>query len=113
MALFGRFWDRVAPLTKAVRADPMLSAQVDEEIAQRIVADGPGLALAAMRSGAIVHAAGYGLADLQAGTPCTPDSIFHLASCGKQFTGLGLLMLAVPAFLLRQPYRTLFKEPQR
>ena len=23
-----------------------------------------------------------------------PDTIFHLASCGKQFTGLGVLMLA-------------------
>jgi len=28
------------------------------------------------------------------GRPATPDTIFHLASCGKQFTGLGMLMLA-------------------
>src|SRR5262249_41199032 len=27
-------------------------------------------------------------------SPNTPDTIFHLASCGKQFTGLGILMLA-------------------
>jgi CubicO group peptidase (beta-lactamase class C family) len=41
----------------------------------------------------VVHAAGYGLANGR-GRPITPDMIFHLASCGKQFTGLGIAMLA-------------------
>ena len=39
----------------------------------------------------MVHAAGYGLADLSANVAIASDTIFHLASCGKQFTGLGIL----------------------
>ena len=54
----------------------------------------PGLALAIVKSSAIVHAAGYGLANIKDGAPIVQDTIFHLASCGKQFTGLGILMLA-------------------
>src|SRR5262249_14701263 len=34
------------------------------------------------------------LANLRRKSPNTPDTIFHLASCGKQFTGLGIMMLA-------------------
>jgi CubicO group peptidase (beta-lactamase class C family) len=67
---------------------------VDDSIAALVPADGPGLALAVTASGAVVHAAGYGLSDLRSGSPVAPDTIFHLASCGKQFTGLGILMLA-------------------
>ena len=54
----------------------------------------PDLALGIVKSGAVVHSAGYGLADIQSGLPILPDTIFHLASCGKQFTALGILMLA-------------------
>ena len=28
------------------------------------------------------------------GQPIKPDTIFHMASCGKQITGIGILMLA-------------------
>ena len=69
------------------------SAQVDDYIAREIRPDGPGLALAVVKAGVVVHAAGYGLADMD-GRMITPDTIFHLASCGKQFTGLGISMLA-------------------
>jgi CubicO group peptidase (beta-lactamase class C family) len=67
--------------------------QIDDYIASRIRPDGPGLALAVVEAGTVVHAAGYGLADI-GGRPIAPDTIFHLASCGKQFTGLGISMLA-------------------
>ena len=33
---------------------------------------------------------------MRRGPPVRKDTIFHLASCGKQFTGLGILMLAIP-----------------
>lgn len=94
MALFGKFWDRVAPASKAIRVDAGRSAQIDDYIAGQVRPGGPGLALAIVKSGAIVHAAGYGLADLRAHVAIAPDTIFHLASSGKQFTGLGILMLA-------------------
>ena len=78
----------------AIRADAERSAQIDNYVTSHIQADGPGLALAVIRSGTIVHAAGYGLADIRRALPIEQDTIFHLASCGKQFTGLGILMLA-------------------
>jgi CubicO group peptidase (beta-lactamase class C family) len=94
MALFGKFWDRIAPMPKAGRGDGTPSAQIDDYVAGLVRDSEPGLAIAVVKSGAIVHAAGYGLADLRANVAIAPDTIFHLASCGKQFTGLGILMLA-------------------
>ena len=104
MALFGKFWDRIAPMSraatsqavtsKAVRAGAGRSAQIDDYVAGQVRSGEPGLALAIVKSGAIVHAAGYGMADLHTNTVIEPDTIFHLASCGKQLTGLGILMLA-------------------
>jgi CubicO group peptidase (beta-lactamase class C family) len=93
MALFGKFWDRIAPMPKAGRGDGTPSAQIDDYVAGLVRDSEPGLAIAVVKSGAIVHAAGYGLADLRANAAIAPDTIFHLASCGKQFTGLGILML--------------------
>ena len=88
------FRSRSQTASPEVRTVPANSAQIDDYIGEFIQADGAGLALAVAIDGAIVHAAGYGLADVAEGVPVTPDTIFHLASCGKQFTGLGLLMLA-------------------
>src|SRR5438876_10833666 len=94
MALFGKFWDRVAPLSNAIRVDATRSAHIDDHVAGQVRDGEPGLAIAIVKSGSIVHAAGYGLADMRANEAIAPDTIFHLASCGKQFTGLGILMLA-------------------
>jgi CubicO group peptidase (beta-lactamase class C family) len=77
-----------------MRAHAVRLTQIDDCVADQIEADEPGLAVAVVASGAIVHAAAYGLADLRSATPVEPGTIFHLASCGKQFTGLGILMLA-------------------
>ncbi len=84
-------WNRILP--KAMRAETTPSARIDGYLVSKIRTDGPGLALSVVKAGAVVHAAGYGLADGR-GRPITPDTIFHLASCGKQFTGLGIAMLA-------------------
>jgi CubicO group peptidase (beta-lactamase class C family) len=81
-------------MSAGTRVDAARSAQIDKHVAGLIRGGEPGLAIAVVKSGAIVHAVGYGLADLRANVPIAPDTIFHLASCGKQFTGLGILMLA-------------------
>ena len=81
------------PPTNEIRADAERSGEIDDYIASQIEADGPGLALAVVASAAVVHAAGYGLADVRGGLAVAPDTKFHLASCGKQLTGLGILML--------------------
>jgi CubicO group peptidase (beta-lactamase class C family) len=85
---------RTQPAPKAIRAHAKRSAQIDDYVASQIEADGPGVAVAVVASGTVVHAAGYGLADVREDLPVAQDTIFHLASCGKQFTGLGILMLA-------------------
>jgi CubicO group peptidase (beta-lactamase class C family) len=88
------FRNRIRSAATAIRVEAESSAAIDDYAVDQIRADGPGLALAVVESGTVVHAAGYGLADVRSGLPIAPDTIFHLASCGKQFTGLGILMLA-------------------
>jgi CubicO group peptidase (beta-lactamase class C family) len=56
--------------------------------------DGPGCAVAVARDGRVVHQNGYGMANLETGTPITPASVFHLASVSKQFTAAAVLLLA-------------------
>ncbi|MGA7326044.1 MAG: serine hydrolase domain-containing protein [Rhodomicrobium sp.] len=90
MALSKRTW----PTPKANGALAERSPLSDDYIASKIEPDGPGLALAIVAGGTIVHAAAYGLVNVRNGLPIEQDTIFHLASCGKQFTGLGILMLA-------------------
>lgn len=55
--------------------------------------DGPGCAVAVSRNGRIVHERGYGMANLETGTPISPGSIFHVASVSKQFTAAAILLL--------------------
>lgn len=70
------------------------SEEVDEVMASFIEPGQPGGAVLVMRDGEFLHYAGYGLADVDKELPIAPDSIFHLGSVGKQFTGLAILMLA-------------------
>lgn len=59
---------------------------------ERIEADGPGVAVLVVESGEIVHAKGYGLADLS-GAPISERSIFDLASVSKHITGMAIALL--------------------
>src|SRR4029077_19670047 len=88
------FWNRAQPAPPGIRADARRSAEIDDYVLSQARADGPGLSLAVVSGDAVVHSVGYGLANLNAKSPNKPDTIFHLASCGKQFTGLGIMMLA-------------------
>src|SRR5713226_5902838 len=47
-----------------------------------------------MRSGRIVHARGYGMADLEHNVPIRPETGLHVASLSKQFTAFAVLLLA-------------------
>src|ERR1043166_8512587 len=88
------FWQRPRATPREVRVDEECSAQIDDYLAGQIEESGPGLALAVVETESVVHAAGYGLADIRNERPIVPETILHLASCGKQLTGLGILMLA-------------------
>ena len=70
-------------------------AQVDALFAAWNNPGSPGCAIGVMSQGKLVYAQGYGLADVEHGTPLSPDTVFDIASMTKQFTGaaIGLLTL--------------------
>lgn len=62
-------------------------------VENKIDSHGPGVAVLVSRNGVPLHMAGYGLADVKAGTPITADSLFDLASVSKQMTAVAILTL--------------------
>lgn len=52
-----------------------------------------GACVLAIDRGEIVFKQAYGLADVEANTPCTPATNFRLASVSKQFTATAVLLL--------------------
>ena len=78
--------------------DPDLSperlAAVDAHFARY---DGarPGYAVGIVAGGELVHARGFGQANLSHGLPITPDTVFNIASLSKQVTAAALGLLIV------------------
>ena len=54
----------------------------------------PGLALAVIKDGRVIHSRGYGLRDVEKGLPVTSKTLFAIGSISKSFTVTGLAMLA-------------------
>jgi CubicO group peptidase (beta-lactamase class C family) len=54
----------------------------------------PGCSVGVIQSGKLVHAAGYGFADIEQGVRIDADTVFNIASTSKQFTAFALLLLA-------------------
>jgi CubicO group peptidase (beta-lactamase class C family) len=69
------------------------SPDIDAIAAKEIDATGPGVVILAMKGGKVVHKKGYGYADVDAKTAATPETLFDLASCSKQLTGVAVLLL--------------------
>ena len=62
-------------------------ASLDERIeAARVELHIPGCAIAVVKDDVIVHARGFGLADLENGTPVTKETLFAIGSSTKAFT---------------------------
>ena len=56
--------------------------------------DRPGCAVGVVRQGELVHAKGYGMASLDDARPIEPETLFDIASNGKQFTAMAIFLLA-------------------
>ena len=82
------------PATSATPSADSVRVAVNRVFAPWTATDGPGCAAAVAREGRVVHQNGYGMANLETGTPITPASVFHLASVSKQFTAASILLLA-------------------
>lgn len=53
----------------------------------------PGFAVGIVRNDSLIFSKGYGLANLEYNIPITGETVFHMASISKQFTGYAILAL--------------------
>ncbi len=70
------------------------TAQMDAVFAEMSAPQHPGAALLVIDHDTIVYSKGYGLANIEANEPITPDTSFYLASLSKQFTAMAIVLLA-------------------
>jgi len=68
----------------------LLDLWIGEQLADR---DLPGLSIAVVHNQELVWAKGYGFADLAAGTPATPQTLYRLGSVTKLFTATAVMQL--------------------
>lgn len=68
-----------------------LEAVINEELK---ATNTPGAAVAVMVADRVVFAKGFGVANVEAGTPVTPDTLFRIASTTKMLTAAALVTLA-------------------
>lgn len=90
----------IALFPRPAAAQPVSSKIIEAIPAiDRIFADfhldshAPGLVYGIVSDGRLVHVKAYGVQDLQARRPVTPDSLFRIASMSKAFTALAILRL--------------------
>jgi CubicO group peptidase (beta-lactamase class C family) len=76
-----------------------LSAEVDRLFDGWHRPDAPGAAVLVMKDGAVVHARGYGMANLEQGVPIRTTSVFDIASVSKQFAAFALALLEADGLL--------------
>lgn len=71
----------------------------------------PGLGVAIVRDGVILHAGGHGLADVEHQVRASADTVFHSGSTGKMFTAVAVLFLAADGKLgLDDPIKHVLAE---
>ena len=68
--------------------------RVDELFSDFSVPGSPGAVVSVIRSGEVVFAKGYGLAEVETGRVLSPTSPVRLGSVGKQFTSMAIMLLA-------------------
>ena len=96
MTMLHRLWaGGVVGVTLAAGLTSAAAAQTRDARIDAIFrgyADAPGCAVGIRHNGAVVHRAGYGVADLEHGVPITPASVFYTGSLSKQFTATALAL---------------------
>ncbi|MBI4421726.1 MAG: beta-lactamase family protein, partial [Gemmatimonadetes bacterium] len=71
----------------------------------------PGCAVGVARNGEVLLRRGYGMADLETGSPITAETIFESGSVAKQFTATAVVLLALDGKLsLDDPARKYLPE---
>ncbi len=81
---------RPAETTGSYPADARIDRLVDSlRVARKI----PGVSVAVMREGVIIHAQGYGFANVEHEAKATAETVYQSGSLGKQFTATLIMML--------------------
>ena len=75
-------------------AAPLAPAEMADIAKEIYPPTGPGSAVLVARGEEVLLRGGYGLASMELGVPIEPDMVFRLGSITKQFTAIGILMLA-------------------
>lgn len=74
--------------------DPALVKKLDTLVGEEFAKDGVGgTTVAVVKGGSLAWAKGYGLADIEAGTPATANTVYRIGSITKPFTAVMLLQL--------------------
>ena len=71
-----------------------MASRIDGAVAPYFQAEAPGATVIVVKDGKTVLRKAYGMADVQNGVVMTPDTVLRLGSITKQFTAVGILMLA-------------------
>ena len=92
---------QAAPTRILSAADARIGAAVDR-VAAKALADhaAAGFAVAVLRDGRVLHAKGYGAADLEHRVPVTADTVFRVGSITKEFTAAA--ELGVPEYRIAE-----------
>ena len=81
-------------VTSATASQQSLAAELDKLISPHYKADAPGATVIVVKDGTTVFRKAYGLADIARKVPLTPETSLRLGSITKQFTAVGILLLA-------------------
>jgi CubicO group peptidase (beta-lactamase class C family) len=108
-------------LVFSVYAQPISSAEIDKLVMHSMKAfDVPGIAVAVIKDGKVIHSKGYGVRSLNSMLPVDENTLFGIASNSKAFTAAALGMLVdegklkwddkvrnyIPEFKLYNPFVT-------
>ena len=76
------------------REDRAALAKIDRVVNDQMLANKiPGVSLAVLREGKIIHLKSYGLANVEHQVPVKPQTVFQSGSIGKQFTAAAVMLL--------------------
>lgn len=92
-ALFG-IWLSLSAAGYPAADDAGIAKKIDELAALTFAPGDPGGVVMVARDGKAIFRKAYGMADLELGVPMSPDMVLRLGSVTKQFTGVGILLLA-------------------
>lgn len=81
-------------LASMTSAFSQLNERAIDDLFRDFSSDRPGAAVMAIRDGNPIFAKAYGMAEVEKRIPCSTNTNFRLASVTKQFTAMGIMILA-------------------